>query len=762
MRVRKLNNEGSSLVTIILCLIFVSMLGMLILDVTFFNVRIKQKEQIEKAAFYHNETALNEITTGITQAAIESIQESYIEVLEVYATSEYQKVDYSTGKTVSDEAKIMDYYYTRCTEHFKEKLGLPAIGKTDSEQLSQLMKQFVVSNVGHITVEQTANFLIQTVSGSTYAEKEAIISDVQVVFHKDGRSSTISTDLVVAFPALDFTALETVNRSFDLPYKEYAIIAEGGILTENGTSTITGNVYAGDAGIVSNMDDTKLFLYGNELITRGSLTAKNRSRIQVGSLKERVNVWAKDLVTEADTSYTLSPTTLLLDGKSKYSTSKYGVNCYIEDDLMLNAAYSDVSIEGDYIGYSTVDAASPNESGSSIVINGAQSKLKIAGDILALGGYSYISFQQNLLGDENRSIFQFDETSAEEKALILTGESVGIKSNQYLYLVPDSYMVTKSNPIPYAEYANYVEKGKSLVMLDSLRADYKNSKIDVIPVIYSTFAGADKVVYFYMNFTNAKEAIQFFQTNTELFPSNWYLRGANIFKLKLVELNSKKIYSVGNVMDYKLDSLGNVTQTVKSIKDFQSFTSVNDMEVSQLPSTYQLLSKVLKQELDVGEVVEEDTTPFTYYIDAEKVAADEANQTHEGVAYTYNRYMLNDYSVVDVDKATDYKYHIVITNGDYVCDQMDRGLIVANGDVDVRREFQGLIFANGQVTISDSAKVTYDAEMVQDILYHAEEELLSYFKQLTSTNIGDNIVNEEDSKEMNLDELVTYRNWKSY
>ena len=762
MKVRKLNNEGSSFVTIIICLIFVSMLGMLILDVTFFNVRIKQKEQIEKAAFYHNETALNEITTGITQAAIESIQQSYIEVLEVYATSEYQKIDYSTGETVSDDTKIMEYYYTRCTEHFKEKLGLPAIGKTDSEQLSELMKQFVVSNVGNISVEQTANFMIQTVNDSTYAKKEAILSDVQVVYQKDGRSSTISTDLVVAFPELDITALETVNRSFNLPYKDYSIIAEGGILSENGTSTITGNVYAGDAGIVANMDDTKLFLYGNELITRGSLTAKNRARIQVGALTERVNVWAKDLVTESETDYTLSPTTLLLDGASKYSSTKYGVNCYIEDDLMLNAAYSDVSIQGDYIGYSTVNAASPNESGSSIVVNGAQSQLKIAGDILALGGYSYISFQQNLLGDENRSIFQFDTTSPEEKALILTGESVGIKSNQYLYLVPDSYMVTKSNPIPYAEYANYVEKGKSFVKLDSLRADYENSKIEVIPVIYSTFAGADKVVYFYINFTNAEEAIQFFQTNTKLFPSNWYLRGANIFKLKQVALNSNQIYSVGNVVDYKLDSFGNVTQTLKPTEDFQSFTSVNEMKVSQLPNTYQLLSKVLKKELNEGEVVEEDTTPFNYYIDTEKVAADSANQTYEGIAYTYNRLMLNDYSIVDVGNASDYKYHIVITNGDYISDQIDRGLIVANGDVEVNKDFQGLIFANGQVTISDSANVTYDAEMIQDILYHAEEELLNYFKQLSSTNVGDNIVNEEDSKEINLDQLVTYRNWKSY
>lgn len=769
MRRKGVDNRGSSLIHVIICVIFIFMLGMLLLTATFLNVRIKQKELKEQDDFYECETAINEITTGIYQAVIESVQKSYIDVLEVYTKDEYQELNPETGKMQPSKSKLINYYYTQCVSAFAKELGLPASGMTESQQLSTKMLGYLVSNLAFVSMEDSTSFSSRTnVNGEIY-EKYIVLNSIQVHYQKGERVTSISTDLTIKFPSIDVDSFNEVSTSFEVPFEDYAIVAEGGVTCNDGISNVIGNVYTGGNGMIAANDSTKLFLYGDNYIIKGDLIVKDRARIQVGSLEQKVNLWAQNIMTKATTDLTLSPTTLVLDGISRSSALINGVNCYIKDDMELDAVYSDVSIRGDYVGYGTVAADAPNESGSSILVNGNQSSLSIVGNTLSLGGYAYIGFKQNLLDASNEFVFNAD--SPEEKALILTGESVGLKNNQLLYLVPDDYMVTESNPISLAEYQSYgaseLARINAIVRLDELKAAY-NPNITIQPVVYKTMAGGDQVVYFYIEFSDADQAIAFFNT-CMVRNTNWDQVGANVFRLKKVDLSGvANLYSVGNVLDYRIDAYNNVRQTKQMTQPWNPELVVDEdgTKVSELSNTYGMLSKVLKKELVEGETIDDVTTPFSFYIDGSRIASNANLKQVGGVNYAYNGLMLNDYTLVEMPESpvdwSTYKAHIIVKDGDYTTTGRERGIILATGDVTIQHDFEGLIFSNGEVVVKNSANITYNENLVKEVLLHSDSDLQAYFKTITSIPGLPGYERENETKVISLEDLITYQNWKKY
>ena len=767
---KRIDNRGSSLINVILCVIFIFMLGILLLTATFLNVRIKQKELREQDDFYECETAMNEITTGIYQAVIESVHKSYIDVLEVYATEDYQKLSDETGEMQPDKNKLINYYYTQCVSAFEMELGLPASGVTESQQLKAKMKEYLVSNKTSVTVGDSTSFHSRTIVNEAINKKYIVLDSVQVHYQKGDRVTTISTDMTIQFPTIDVDSFREVSTSLEVPFESYAIVAEGGVTCNDGISNIIGNVYSGGSGMIAANDSTKLFLYGDNYIIKGDLISKDRARIQVGSLEQKVNLWAQNVMTKASTDFTLSPTTLVLDGACRLSDDTNGVNCYIKDDMELDAVYSDVTIQGDYIGYGTVAADAPNESGSSILVNGNQSSLAIAGDTLWLGGYAYIGFKQNLLDAEND--FTFDKNSTDEKALILTGESVGLKNNQLLYLVPDAYMVTDSNPISLAEYQLYgaseTARVNAIVKLEELKADYNNPNITIQPVVYKTMACGDQVVYFYFIFSDASQAIDFFHTCMER-NTNWDQAGASVFRLKKVDLSGvSNLYSVGNVLDYQVDSYNNVKQTELGTQpwDPDHVVTMDGTKVSELANTYGMLSKVLKKELAEGETTTDATTPFSFYVDGNLIHSNANLKQVGGVDYAYNTLMLNDYTLLGMPETPvdlgSYKAHIIVKDGDYTTTGRDRGIILATGNVTIQHDFEGLIFCNGEVIVKNSSNITYNEELVKEILLHSDSDLQAYFKTITSIPGLIEHERENETKRISLEDLITYQNWTKY
>lgn len=752
----KLNNKGSSFLTIIACFIIVSMLAMLLLNIVFFNVNVKKNEEAKKAVFYDCETAVNEITTGLKQTAIDCIQNSYISVLEVYTTNTFQDTDPTTGKVTCNKTKLMDYYYNQCISNFSNAFGITAIASPDIESVGNRLHDFLVTDAANVTIDPTFTL---TTEVAPSGEHNILIKNLSISYKNGHHYSTITTDLTVKFPTLDIQVIDTTTSTFDLPYKEYAIIAEGGIEGSDGSiMRITGNLYAGENGIVAKGDSTALILSGKNIITKGTLSSKNRAILQVNSFEtERPNIWAKSLSTESETTNTSMPTVLELIGRDSTNPSNHlGVNCYIADDLEMYATYSNVKIDGNYIGYSTTTNKYPKEEGSSICVNGEKSTLEITGEKLALGGFAFISFPQNLLGEENNT-FIFDRNSTAEIPVVPTGESIGIKNNQNLYLVPEKYMKTQQNPMPYTEYKKYVDKGDSLYDLAKMKQDYNNSGLKIMPIIYSTVSGMDKVVYFYAKFERISDAINYFHKCKQLFPTTWDKKSTK-FKLNEVSIQSSNIYAAGNVVDYKIDGTGNVKQTELAKNAFTDLDKVNGKNVARLKLTYANLYRVLLEDLVPGQSVALDENPYNYYVDASMITA---NKKAGGVCY--NKLLMPDLSVIDYNasESVNAQAHVILTDGDYIVDKQEKGIIIANGDVTVRRNFTGLIMAKGKVTICTSARVTYDKDLIQKILYNCSD-LVPYLKNTTSTNVGSGVVHNQSTQHVGLDDIVTISNWRSF
>jgi type II secretory pathway pseudopilin PulG len=84
---RGLDNQGSTLLTVIICIAFISILGSLILSVTMTNLQMKLIESKSKKNFYSCETIMEKIRTAAQEAAAESVKYVYVnDVLKNYAS----------------------------------------------------------------------------------------------------------------------------------------------------------------------------------------------------------------------------------------------------------------------------------------------------------------------------------------------------------------------------------------------------------------------------------------------------------------------------------------------------------------------------------------------------------------------------------------------------------------------------------------------------------------------------------------------------
>ena len=92
-------NKGSTLITVIVAIAFVTILASIILGTTVVNVRMKGIDRRTKDDFYYAERSLNDIYTGIGQE------------LANIAAAQYEAAFEKVGNVeVNDEGKTDDYH----------------------------------------------------------------------------------------------------------------------------------------------------------------------------------------------------------------------------------------------------------------------------------------------------------------------------------------------------------------------------------------------------------------------------------------------------------------------------------------------------------------------------------------------------------------------------------------------------------------------------------------------------------------------------
>ncbi len=84
----KLNNAGSTIVTVIIVIAFISILGTTLLYLSGMNYYMKMTDQKTKESFYEAETALEEIKAAINEDVVNAAEKAYMDVMVRYATSD--------------------------------------------------------------------------------------------------------------------------------------------------------------------------------------------------------------------------------------------------------------------------------------------------------------------------------------------------------------------------------------------------------------------------------------------------------------------------------------------------------------------------------------------------------------------------------------------------------------------------------------------------------------------------------------------------
>lgn len=546
------DNRGASLIAVVVALVFVVTMGAIITEITTTNIRLRDIELSENKNFYNAETIMNELKSGMSEAAAIKMQEAYRDLLSYYPelTSYYGALvkgdteDYfpEFRQDMRDEfkqevqAKFNRIYADNLAVYFQgdisgdgkpnledkavneEDLVVYGAGKYDPEIVMNLMTEmlgvtgtpdpddnnkriFHLDDDSQVTLNINKDNAIFTID---YEKGLFALKNLKIEF-LDNRSyeTWISTDLVFDAPVFQFD--DGVSESF----MDYALIADDKIdLMPNSQSDVNGSVYAGAGGIESN--GARADFSGDNIVTRGNIVVYDSSNLTFGQnseFTETTHIWAQNVITEKKSGTTDPNPTLIMDGE---------IN--IEDDLALNSKNSNVTLKGFYNGYNFRENYSEEGLGianskypatdsvfsSAIMINGENCNLDLSGlERLFIAGRTFISRGKKLGANNNKDI--------------LMGDSLSVRADQLAYLVSESYLETDGSGVvrlyPMGDtsykYARITEAGREAyrvttgVDLDALMDKYGADTIVAVPYYYRDYVSEDikePVIQYYLYF----------------------------------------------------------------------------------------------------------------------------------------------------------------------------------------------------------------------------------------------------------------------
>ena len=438
-----LKNNGSTLITVIVAIAFVTILVSIILGTTVVNVRMKGIDKRTKDDFYYAERSLNDIYTGLGEELAKTAGDVY--------TAVFNKVGNETGDLASAE---------EAEKHFRKTFIASVFTKVNSLTAADLEGYILDSSRGHVKSIGEKEYQDKNGEKTTDTEKATrfVIKDVQVYVEDTSKyRSVISTDIVITTPTVDF-----LGTNADV--SDYGLIANKGLYIVGGSSgcTITGNVYAGTHGEENSMDsdfeektdefsrsdiygginikDGKASFDGNYIISKGDINLSGTNpQIEVNSSAgdNLANLWFTSIRTIKNEPGKGAQ----ISNDSSNPTIKINANIFALNDMILNADKSSVVIKGNYYGYNEggLNTILGKKTGrldsenSAIVINGSKAYLDMKDvNSFVLMGKAYIDFTS----DENTDVSVMDVN----KQVVPTAESVALKTNQQLYLVPPDFL----------------------------------------------------------------------------------------------------------------------------------------------------------------------------------------------------------------------------------------------------------------------------------------------------------------------------------
>lgn len=709
------DNRGSSLITVIVCIAFITILSTLLLTLTVNNIQMKAISRKAKANFYVTEKAFDEIKVGLQEVVANELENAYEEVLKQYL-----------HKTLEEKEKIFSKTFV---DGLAKKLG----GDVDATTYNlNTMESYIKQSSIELKAKDNNNYLVKDIIDISNP-KYMTLKNVQVSYTDANRyKTTITSDISINTPSMVFNSVSNGGVVF----KEYGIIADNQLLLKTAPNvTISGNVYSGDGGILIDNASSLLMEKASKIITRGDINVAERSVLQITN---NPSVWINSIGTKKGTN-TEDATSISIEGK-----------CYVADDLTLNARVSDVAIKGEYYGYNylantSIPFADPltPQSSSSIIINGARSNLDLSGvDKLLIAGRAFLDPKSN------------KNESNEVQDKIETGESLAIKGNQYAYLIPSEYLWCDLNPVPRTVYDNGT---RPLTEVDYNKVLTVPSAIDISQYadgyskIFYKAAGQD-LVYYYIKFKSQEKANEYVRKYYEVYNNNANIgvidnRIKSFAKSIKIKEPMNSLISSGNIFTFN-EATGKSSLTPNTVNP-----DVNTLQAiaKSLAKRYDFLKRELS-DVATGEPYDE-TSMFKTIVHTSNIDTDNIDTNYPEGVKTVNVDSENVVYIVDNDGESAF----IIEDNSSLPNMGRQGIVIATGSVEVKKDYKGLIISGKDIELKPGVKVTASNDVVNTILRANNPQVNRYFIRYAH-HVGTGA--DEDGARVNVSSLIVYDNWK--
>lgn len=775
----KKNNKGSTLVMVIVTVLFIGILGSLILGLAATGYRVRNIDYSSRTTFYENEEYTGRIYSEAGMAAVGILGDAYTDTM--------ARIN---AATISSKEQLNNYlkklYYKRMLIYYR--LAEPAISETDLLNPIEITAPSAPLTVDPDSVHGQLNALLQTMANgkddvsvdtpvdvNIYGKIKASIVDpvtgeyeptirvedihLSYVNKEKTYGSDITFDLVVGYPDWDFTFANPDVEASDLDtFVDYVFISNGMLSFENTGAdaggrnvSVSGCVSAGDnraiadaksvnsglhigSGIEASFGANANYMYDNfsivvtdNIVLDSSATRAAEMEVTGGS------IWCNSILLNRAAS--LESTV-----GSKFTAT--GTDVYLQDDLQLEGENSVAEVtgiegSGSFYGYSygTTEGSNTQNHSSAIILNGNNSKLTISGlNALSISGLAYLDFTTE--GTNYR-----------------TGESLSVIGNQFIYLVPSECLPENyGNPHRKTNVAGVEEK-----IVDTIRQRVVDSSYffgtsylnpsDPIKVQEYTIDGK-RYVFYYLNFSSVSS-----QTDYVKFVMGSGLVTAAIANTSLTELR-KQIKE--NLAEFNMNATefikvatpenfyttGAIVKTAKGGVEEGSESIFGPGKVTMaiksatLSNRYKLLKSCLI------------SVPSTELVDdfSQIVCNDMIKKYADGLVTKDYRDSLDNgslsrsliYNIVDWNMLRTYAASAggvfektqsvsggasgkIVYSDSSMTVSSGSGIYVIDGDAVVSSSFEGLVVASGKITVTGGSSYDANGKWVLELLKAAQD-----------------------------------------
>jgi len=373
-------NSGSGIVLVLVCMLCVSILGVMVMYLSYTGLLLKVTERQSKADFYDASTAMDEIRAGVQKYASDAIAGAYKTVLINYNYPDF----IPTGSTMEEQFK----------SEFKSNILKSDLFSAGKYSLTALegMTGTEASVTGSCSFDTAADAIVLENVSVTYTDSKHY-------------TTTVSSDISIGMP--EFSYVVSNYSVSNLP--SFAIIAKNTLKEGN---TVTSHTVSGSAYAGSILAEKSMAFSGGTVVCKGLTETEGNGAALATS--DTTTLWASRVKVGASSSMTLKG------------------NTYVQDDLDLTGVNATTALSGGYYGFG--DSTTDSTKSSAILVNATGTTLNLSGlTRLMLAGHSFVS---NPTGEGSTDVLMGESISVrgDQRAyLIPTKYLNGVSSNPYIY-----------------------------------------------------------------------------------------------------------------------------------------------------------------------------------------------------------------------------------------------------------------------------------------------------------------------------------------